>query len=134
MSQENVATLRSIYDEWEQGNLGAGRSEFDPKITVKTFMPDANEPVILEGVGQFERFVRDWLTQWQDYRVTGEDFREVESDKILVSGRQIATGHRSGVEVESPAFAVWTFHQGRVVRLSLHYDRDDALHAAGLRE
>jgi ketosteroid isomerase-like protein len=134
MSEENVATLRSIYGEWEQGNLRAGRNEFDPEVTVKTFMPDANEPVILEGLDQFERFVRDWLTQWQNYRVTGEDFREVEADKILVSGRQIATGHRSGIAVESPAFAVWTFRESKVVKLSLHYDRDDALKAAGLSE
>jgi ketosteroid isomerase-like protein len=134
MSEENLETLRSIYDGWEQGHLGAGREVFDPEVTVETFMPDAGETVALHGVGQFEEFVRDWLAQWQDYRVTGEDFLEVGAEKVLVSGRQIATGHRSGVAVESPAFAVWTFRQGKVVKLSLHYDRQDALEAAGLSE
>ena len=134
MSQENLEILRSIYAEWEQGRLGAGRAMYDPDITVETFMPDAGEAVTLQGLNEFEGFVRDWLTQWQEYRVTGEDFQEVEADKVLVSGRQIATGHRSGVGVESPAFAVWTFRQGKVVKLSLHYDREDALEAAGLSE
>ena len=134
MSQENVEILRTIYDEWEQGRLGVGRAMYDPGITVKTFMPDAGEAVTLQGVSQFEEFVREWLTQWQEYRVTGENFQEVGADKVLVSGRQIAIGHRSGVAVESPAFAVWTFRQGKVVKLSLHYDRANALEAAGLSE
>jgi ketosteroid isomerase-like protein len=134
MSEKNVEVLRSIYDEWQQGHLGAGRKTFDPEITVETFMPDASETVTLQGLDQFEEFVRDWLTQWQDYRVTGEGFQEIEADKVLVSGRQIATGHRSGVAVESPAFAIWTFRQGKVVKLSLHYDRHEALKAAGLSE
>jgi ketosteroid isomerase-like protein len=134
MSGDNVEILRSIYGEWEQGHLGAGRMFFDSEITIETFMPDAEEKVTLQGLSQFEEFVRDWLTQWKDYRVTGEDFREVEADKVLVSGRQIATGHRSGVAVESPAFAVWTFRQGKVVKLSLHYDRDEAFESAGLSE
>src|SRR5687768_3081251 len=107
---------------------------FDPEIMVETFMPDARETGTLHGLGHSDEFGRDWLTQWQDYRVTGEDFQEVDANKVLVSGRQIATGHRSGVEVESPAFAVWTFRQGKVVKLSLHYDRRDALEAAGLSE
>jgi ketosteroid isomerase-like protein len=134
MSKENVETLRFIYDEWGQGHLGAGRTMYHPDITVETFMPDARGAVTLHGLGQFEEFVRDWLTQWQAYRVTGEDFQEAGADKVLVSGRQIATGHRSGVAVESPAFAVWTFREGKVVKLSLHYDKDDALEAAGLSE
>jgi ketosteroid isomerase-like protein len=134
MSEEKVEILRSIYAEWEQGNLAAGRDLYNSDITVETFMPDAGDVVVLEGAGQFEAFVRDWLTQWKEYRVTGEDFQEVEPNKVLVSGRQIATGHRSGAAVESPAFGVWTFSQGNVVKLSLHYDRTDALEAAGLLE
>ena len=134
MSEENLEILKSIYAEWERGRLGAGLPVYDPDITVETFMPDAREAVTLRGLLQLEGFMRDWLTQWQEYRVTGEDFQEVETDKVLVSGRQIATGHRSGVGVESPAFAVWTFRQGKVIRLTLHYDRDDALQAAGLSE
>jgi ketosteroid isomerase-like protein len=97
-------------------------------------MPDAGEAVTLEGWDQFETFVRDWLAQWMEYGVTGEAFETVGDDKVLVSGRQIATGHRSGAAVESPAFAIWTFRDDRVVSLTLHYDRTDALEAAGLPE
>ena len=132
MSEENVEILRPVYEEWERGHFGAGQKLYDPEMTVETFMPDAAETVTLQGIGQFERFVRDWLTQWHEYRVTGEHFQEVGADRVLVSGRQIATGHQSGVEVESPAFAIWTFCEGKVIKLSLHYDRDEALEAAGL--
>jgi hypothetical protein len=38
MAAENVEVLRSIYDEWEERHLGAGREMFDPEVTVETFM------------------------------------------------------------------------------------------------
>jgi ketosteroid isomerase-like protein len=44
------------------------------------------------------------------------------------------TGRRSGVEVDSPGFSVWTFRAGKVVRLLVHYDRAAALKATGLLE
>jgi ketosteroid isomerase-like protein len=134
MSNENVEILRPIYDEWGKGRFEAGQELYEPEITVETFMPDAAETVTMNGIGEFQRFVRDWLTQWDEYRVTGERFQAVGPDRVLVSGRQIATGHNSGVEVESPAFAIWTFRQGKVIRLSLHYDRDEALEVAGVSE
>src|SRR5947207_1951060 len=59
MSMENVEVLRSIYDEWKQGRLGAGREMFDPEITVEVWMPDASKTVTLQGLAQWEEFMRD---------------------------------------------------------------------------
>jgi ketosteroid isomerase-like protein len=53
----------------------------------------------------------------------------------LVTGRQTATGRSSGVAVENEVFSIWTFRDGRVVRLLFDVgDRQKALEAAGLSE
>ena len=134
MSQENVEIVRQVYAHWEQGHFAAAVEFFDPEIAFESFMPDASENVILHGLDELEAFTRDWFTHWRHYRVTGEEFQAVGEDKVLASGRQIATGQHSGVEVESPAFTIWTIRQGKVLKLSAHYDRGKALEAAGLSE
>ncbi len=132
MSQENVEIARRIVSKWEQGDFGAGIAYLDPGIAFETFMPDAGENITINGLGELEAFMRDWFQQWRSYRLTGAEFTTVGKDKVFVSLRQTATGRRSGVEVDSPGFCVFTFRDGKVTRLSAHYDREQALEAAGL--
>ena len=131
MSGENLEIVRRIYVEWERGNIAAVMEWFDPQVAFETFMPDASENVTARGIAEIEAFTRAWLSQWRNYRAIGDEFLEVDPDTIVVVGRQAATGHRSGAEVESPGHTVWTFRGGKVVRLSAHYDRAEALRVAG---
>ena len=132
MSQENLQLVQDIYAEWEKGNFQAGLSAFDREITFETYMPDSNEIVVAHGLEQLGAFMREWFGQWATYRMTGDEFRAVGTDHVFVAGRQAGTGLRSGAQVDSPGFTVWTFRAGKVVRLLAHYDREAALEAAGL--
>jgi ketosteroid isomerase-like protein len=134
MSQEKVEIVRRTYAEWEQGNMWAGVDVFDPEIVFESFMPDANERIVVNGPAEVEAFMREFLGQWRDYRLMGEEFREVGEDKVFVAGRQTASGRQSGVAVEDTMFSVWTFRDGKVVHLLFDRDRHKALEAAGLRE
>ena len=136
MSKENVEVVRGIYTEWEKGNFQAALPVFDREITFEVWMPDSTEMDVRHGLTQLEGFMRDWLSQWEGYRISGDEFRAIGTDRVFVEGRQAGTGRRSGIEVDSPGFAVWTFRAGKVVRLFIHYgpDRDSALKAAGLSE
>jgi ketosteroid isomerase-like protein len=60
---------------------------------------------------------------------------------IHVDERRVVTAVRDGgrmkgsdAEVWNRFFHVWTFAEGKIIRLSIHTDRDRALEAAGLRE
>ena len=134
MSEENVEIVRSIYAEWEQGKLAAALDVFDPEIVLESFMPDSREHVVAQGPEEIEAFMREILAQTREYRMIGEEFREVGSDKVFVAGRQATIGRRSGVPVEGPAFWVWTFRGDKVVRLLFETRRRNALKAAGLSE
>ena len=134
MSQEDVEIVRRVYGQWELGNLGAAVELFDPEIVFESFMPDSHERVVAHGVEEIEAFMREFLVTSRDYRMIGEEFREVGNDKVFVAGRQAVTGRQSGVPVEGPAFWVWTFRDGKVVRLLFETRRREALEAAGLSE
>jgi ketosteroid isomerase-like protein len=134
VSRENVEIVRRIYAEWERGNFAAGLTWFAADIRFEVFMPDASENVTAHGLTELRDFMGSWFAQWQNYRIMGDEFRAVGDDKVFVGGRQAGTGHRSGAEVESPGFGVWTFRGGKVVELFVHYNRHKALEAAGLSD
>jgi ketosteroid isomerase-like protein len=135
MSRENVERVRRTYAEWERGHMSAGVELFDPEIVFESFMPDANEKVVANGPEEVGRFMREFLAQWRDYRLIGDEFRELDGESVLVTGRQTATGRHSGVAVEDEIFSIWTFRDGQVVRLLFDVgDRQKALEAGGLSD
>ncbi|MDQ3728461.1 MAG: nuclear transport factor 2 family protein [Actinomycetota bacterium] len=134
MSQENVEIVRLVLAAWAEGDFRSKTERFDPEAAFETFMPDADQNVVARGSEEIAAFTRDWLAQWQRYRIVAEEFQDVGADTVFVSVRQVAAGNQSGAEVESPGFSVWTLRRGKVVKLTLHYDRAEALEAAGLRE
>jgi ketosteroid isomerase-like protein len=134
MSQENVEVVRRTYAEWERGHMTAGVELFDSEIVFESFMPDANERVVAHGPEEVEAFMREFLGNWRDYRLIGEEFREIGKDKVFVAGHQAATGRQSGIPVEGPMCSVWTFRNGKVVGLVFEPDSQTALEAAGLSE
>jgi ketosteroid isomerase-like protein len=133
MSQENVEVVRQIYAQWARGNMWAGVEMFDTEIVFESFMPDANDRVVAHGPDEIEAFMREFLAQWANYRLIGEEFRAVGA-KVFVAGRQAARGKQSGAEVEQPMHSVWTFRGGRVVGLRFTPFHEEALEAVGLSE
>jgi ketosteroid isomerase-like protein len=130
---ENVEIVRGILSRWGEGDFGNSDS-LDPEIEFETFMPDAGQDVTAHGVDELAAFGREWLSTWRSYRMIAEEFRDVGDDRVFVSVRQAAVGEHSGVEVDSPGFSVWTLRAGKVTKLSLHYDREAALEAAGIED
>jgi ketosteroid isomerase-like protein len=133
MSQENVERVREIYAQWARAKMRAGVEIFDTEIVFESFMPDANARVVARGREEIEAFMREFLAQWANYRLIGEDFRDA-GTKVFVAGRQAARGKQSGVEVEQPMHSVWTFRGGKVVGLRFTPFLQEGLEAAGLRE
>jgi ketosteroid isomerase-like protein len=129
VSEENVALLRRLYDEWSKGNLVPG-DEF--------YAPDALFEPIAEGREAFDldgwhRFMQGFLEQWEDFRMVPQDFLDL-GDAVIVTERQHATGKRSGIEMEQTAYAVWSFKNGRITGARWELDVDEARQFAGLTD
>jgi ketosteroid isomerase-like protein len=134
VSQENVELVRDIYAQWARGDMRAGVEVLDPELVFESqALPDSDERVVAHGPAELETWMRGFLTQWADYRLIGEEFRDA-GPKVFVAGRQTARGRQSGARVEQELWSVWTFRAGKVVRLESTSLRRQALEAAGLPE
>lgn len=81
--------------------------------------------------------LRHW---WREYREAWETVWD-EVEDLIDAGDQVvsvltthARGKASGVAVELHMAVVWTFRQGKIVRVALFANRAEALEAAGLSE
>jgi ketosteroid isomerase-like protein len=133
MSEENVETVRAIYDEWGRGNLRAGLARYDPQVLFIPYegRPDGKDHYLgVKGVGEF---MRSWLSEWTDFSITAEELTEA-GDSVVVAQCQRAVGRMSGAPTELRFFAVWTFRGRTVIRIEHFREQAEALEAAGLSE
>jgi ketosteroid isomerase-like protein len=132
MSQENVNTLRAVYDEWSRGNFQAGGELLDA-YTVCIVDLESPEPGRYVGPAEIVAYMRLQLEHVRDLTVSAEEFIEA-GDSVLVAVHRQAIGEKSGTPVEDHHFHVWTFRGPIVTRLEFIAGRADALEAAGLEE
>ena len=81
-----------------------------------------------EGVMQF---FREWSEPWEDLEVEWT-LHEAGDERALALIEMSGRGRESGVPVEMEFGQLWTFRDGRAVRMVLYYDVDEARRAAGL--
>jgi ketosteroid isomerase-like protein len=75
----------------------------------------------------------DWLEPWASYWIESERFLDA-GERVVVFARVTARTRHSDVEMEHAPAAVWTFRDGRVVRVAFYLERDQALADAGIDE
>ena len=126
MSRENLEALRAVYEELAKGNMQAGSELFAPDVS---YEPIADGPAFLSR-DQAEKFMREFLEQWDDFRIEAKAFEEF-GDTILVTEHQSGTGRTSRIDIDMTNYAAWTFRDGEVIRARWRMDRDDALDGAG---
>jgi ketosteroid isomerase-like protein len=132
VSQENVATLRSLYAQFADGKVWAVQDLLSPDV--ESSWPDPGGRVVCKGREELQLRLRDFLDYWSRYRVEAQQFDVLNDDSALVVAHQYGRGEMSGVEVESPIYTVWCFSNGRIIGQHWAFDRDEALAAAGLSE
>jgi ketosteroid isomerase-like protein len=135
MSEENVEIVQSVYEGWSKGDMSAGVELFDTDVEFASYMPDSNKKVLAHGVEGIAAFMREFLMQFRNYRLTADEIQAIRDDSVLVTGRQIAVGRQSGVAVEDGSiYTVWRLRGGKVVGLYFDRNKGGALEAAGLSE
>ena len=76
-------------------------------------------------------FFRDWIEPWAELQVDWE-LLPAEPDRVLAVLDMSGRGRESGAPVEMRVGQLWTFRDGRFVRMVLYYDLDEARRDAGL--
>ena len=97
-------------------------------LAVDPNIPDGG---IYEGLDGVRRYMWSFLEPWDSLTIAAKSF-EAAGDKVLVAVRQAGTGQGSGVPVELEYSQLWTFRDGRVVRLEIIMSEERA--RAGLAD
>ena len=131
---ENLDLVRSIYVFVERGELSLSRWA-DPEIEWVT--ADGPEPGTYVGVARMEEGLGRVLEAWVDYRVTVEEFREIDEQRVLVLTHRTGRGKESGLELarmRTEGATLYHVLDGKVTRVVNYLDRDRALADLGLSE
>ncbi|MGA2321295.1 MAG: nuclear transport factor 2 family protein [Solirubrobacteraceae bacterium] len=130
MASTNVEIVRSILEEWERGDFSSAEWAHSE---IEYLSADPVLPLERAGLADMAKVWRNWLRAWEDFHVDGDEYREVNGERVLVLVRYSGRGNPGGLQV-GPVEAACLFHvrDGKVVKLVLYWDRERALAALGL--
>jgi ketosteroid isomerase-like protein len=127
---ENLDLVRSIYADWERGNYES--AEWAHPEVEYVNPSGAIEPGTRHGLAAFSRAIESVFDGWETWQMELEQV-EAFGDQVAVVVRYRARGRGSGVEVGGRESALWTVHDGKVVRYKWFHGPSDARSAAESR-
>ena len=130
MSEENVQTVRRVYER-VNARLETPRELFDPDYEFDNteLWPDLVEVLGFEAA---QEAMREYWETFEAYHVEIEEVIHADEGRVVNLVRDGGRMRGSDAQVSNRFFHVWTFRDGRIVRLSVHTDRNRALEVAGL--
>src|SRR5438270_13349385 len=90
-------------------------------------------PETYKGFDGLVRLNDELREVWAEWKVTPERIVAV-GDSVVSIETVRGRGRGSGLETEARYASIWTFANGRVTRVQLGFDPDEALKAVGLAE
>jgi ketosteroid isomerase-like protein len=131
---ENLDLVRSLFESWERGDF-SGSEWAHPDIEYAT--ADGPSPGAVKGVDGMADATRDWMAVWHDWRVEGDQYRELDDGRVLVLVRYSGRGRTSGMDiaqVRTTGATLFHVDGGKVTRVVFYLDRDRAFADLGIEE
>ena len=138
MSEENadldrqnrdLEVIRELYSHWERGDFTYWDAFADDYVWKA---PDPIEPGEYTGLAEVRASWRTWLQAWDRFSIQAEDVVAGSDDRYVVMQLFRGKGKVSGLESENRSAAVVTMRDGLIARMEGFWDRDAALHSAGV--
>jgi ketosteroid isomerase-like protein len=114
---------------WREGRLEDALRGLEDDF--EWVVPNHPEGAVRHGADSVIEFFREWTEPWEDFELDWE-LQEGASDRALAVIDMQGRGRGSGVPAEMRFFQVWTFRDGRAVRMEMYDDIEEARRAAGL--
>jgi ketosteroid isomerase-like protein len=136
VSRENVEIVRQLMALGEQA-----RESGLPPLHTDLVTPDAEidmsrrvfNPEIYRGFEGWARLNAELREVWTEWRVIPERFADL-GDQVISIETIRGRGRGSGLEIEARYASIWTLLNGRVARVEVGLDPEEALKAVGLEE
>jgi ketosteroid isomerase-like protein len=132
MSEENVEVVRHAFMATLEEDWETALAAHDPEVEIHDFdIPDAG---IYRGRDGFIAWLKGWGDGWESWRLEDIEFRDAGGEQVIALFRMIATGGRSGLELERDDAITYLVRDGKIVRQEYFNDQRAALEAVGLRD
>ena len=129
MASVNLELVRSICADWERGDYS--RTDWQhPEI--EFVFADGPMPGTWTGAAGITDAWGEFLSAWENWRVTIEEYRELDEERVLTFFRPTGRGKASGVELSQVPFrAATVFHlrDGEVTKIVIFFDPEEGLAA-----
>jgi ketosteroid isomerase-like protein len=129
----NLDLARSIYAAWERGDFSSA-AWAHPQI--EFVRADESWRGRWTGRDGMAEGWREFLSAWDDLRVQGDEYRELDNERVLVLTRQSGRGKTSGIDLaqmQSEGATLFHIRDGKVTRLVLYTSLEQALADLGPR-
>ncbi|HXW58393.1 MAG TPA: nuclear transport factor 2 family protein [Solirubrobacteraceae bacterium] len=128
----NLDLVRSIYANWERADY-SDVAWADPVL--EYVMAGGPDPGVWVGVRGMNEAFRGMLKAWTDWKVTADEYIDVDGERILVAYHFSALGRASELEagrLHTQGATLFHLRAGRVTRIVQYFDRNHALADLGL--
>jgi hypothetical protein len=142
MSHENLEAVREVISAVNDRDLDRYLAHCTEGIQLET--PWAAVEGVYEGPDAIRRLFSDLRDTLPDFHLVIERLEPIGSDRVLAFLRASATGRASGITAgagapsasgrDIPSANVYDFAGGKIRRIRVFLDRQEALEAVGLRE
>jgi ketosteroid isomerase-like protein len=87
-----------------------------------------------EGADGIRRFLTDVSDAAPNFRIELQRVEQVDGTRAILSMNTGSTGRASGISLNAATTNVYDFRDGKISRIRIYLDRQEALRAAGLAE
>ncbi len=133
MSQENVEIVRRLYER-VTARLEIPQELFDPDFALDQMDAGVDVVEIVRGLEAALESLHEWWDAFEDFHIEFKEVLHADEEHVVTAVQDGGKIRGSDAEVWNRFFHVWTFGDGKIVRLSLHTDKNQALEAAELSE
>jgi ketosteroid isomerase-like protein len=133
MSQENVEIVRRTMEAWNREDMDELIALSHPEVEFASIFAGM-EGRTYRGYDGLRAYFADMNDTWTEFHRDIEGMKDAGGDQVVVFFHLWGTARASSVPVDEHVTTVFRLREGRVCRMVVYRDRDEALEAAGLRE
>jgi ketosteroid isomerase-like protein len=131
MSQENLDAFREVIEEINERGPDARLDLFDSEVEFHED-PSFPEAKVYRGRDEIMGNFRAFTEAFDSYCFEIDDLRDAGGGKVVAVLREQARGRASGVRVDRRSGWLFTFRDGKVLRMEIYLEPLEALKAVGL--
>jgi ketosteroid isomerase-like protein len=134
MSQENVEIVRRHIEAFRQDDVPAALLRLDPYVVLDWSRVRRLDLTVSYGHAEVTQAVQHYIGAFEDYDYEVERLTDLGPGAVLAVVAEEGRGKSSGVPVQQSFAALYTVIDGKIARVTLFPDEDEALEAVGLSE